>query len=209
MNNESQKCQCECHLGDYLIEGAFACESCLLSHKITPYSELSHTHCFDQKEPACGIKAHSKCCLCEKKNPKWIKGMEKSTGKDFKTPPEERKECQIKGITETGEEVSPQDALNKLRELVSVPNKEAPEVPEWENKLKRCFQIPFGPTGIYPKVLEFIRNLLETSRKEERQRIREKVEGMRKKVWPNDGIERALDIGYNTALSEVLEILKD
>lgn len=39
--------------------------------KEVPYNEIDHSHCWNQKKPACGQKIeHLKCCLCEKLNPK-------------------------------------------------------------------------------------------------------------------------------------------
>lgn len=38
---------------------------------ITPYAEIDHYHCFEEKKPPCGQKIeHYKCCLCEMLNPK-------------------------------------------------------------------------------------------------------------------------------------------
>jgi hypothetical protein len=34
------------------------------------YNHLSHTHCWNQESPACGIplEKHTQCCLCDLKN---------------------------------------------------------------------------------------------------------------------------------------------
>ncbi len=34
-----------------------------------PYNKIDHTHCFNQKTPACGIEGAHRCCLCNEPKP--------------------------------------------------------------------------------------------------------------------------------------------
>ena len=45
----------------------------------TPYNQRDHSHCWESKEPPCGLKGTHRCCLCELPAPKVLDWVDKTT----------------------------------------------------------------------------------------------------------------------------------
>lgn len=108
-----------------------------------PYNQRDHSHCFDQKSPACGQKIdHLYCCLCKKPN---VRGW---------------KECQTQPALEDPNEII-HEGMDRLYGT--------PEKQEWDVEVVKEIEALMMYRGSMPeegKLLLILYRLLSQTRKD-------------------------------------------
>lgn len=164
---------------------------------MTKTKAVNHSHCWEDKEPACGKKFHAICCLCGESQEKWdcCKECTKPLGKKLQcimpSCPchQEKPKCEHKHISYTIKvdhkvcidclEVVGKLDVNELDELTPAPT---PQVEEWELELMKefgienadCIPVVYKNCSI-SRISYFIRSLIASREQQARKEYRERI----------------------------------